>query len=194
MPDQERTRNLGRVLAGHALPLRTRAAAAIVLLYAQPASRIVRLTVDDVTCEDGEVFLRLGDPPSPVPGPVAGILLSWIGSRTNMRTATNRDSAWLFPGRRAGQPMRADYLARLLNEIGIPTTAGRASAIRQHVLETPAPVVADALSYSQGTPPGWPPRPAAPSAATPPATTSGGQQAKETSDRPVAPCSAPRRR
>lgn len=69
------------------LPLRTRAAAAIVLLYAQPASRIVRLTVDDVTCEDGEVFLRLGDPPSPVPG----ILLSWVRSRTNMRTATNGD-------------------------------------------------------------------------------------------------------
>lgn len=47
--------------------------------------------------------------------------------------------------------MRPDYLARLLNEIGIPTTAGRTSAIHQHVLETPAPVVAHALSYSQGT-------------------------------------------
>jgi integrase len=151
MPDPERIEHLGRVLTGHELPLRTRAAAAIVLLYAQPASRIVRLTLDDVTHEDGAVFLRLGHPPSPVPGPVAGILLSWIGSRTNMRTAANRNSAWLFPGRRAAQPMRSDYLARLLNEIGIPTTAGRASAIRQHVLETPAPVVADALSYSQGT-------------------------------------------
>ena len=151
MPEPERIEHLGRVLAGGTLLLRTRAAAAIVLLYAQPASRIVRLTVDDVTCEDGEIFLQLGDPPSPVPGPVAGILLSWARSRTNMRTATNRDSAWLFPGRRAGQPMRPDYLARLLNEIGIPTTAGRTSAIRQHVLETPAPVVADALSYSQGT-------------------------------------------
>jgi integrase len=151
MPDRERVEHLGRVLAGHGLPLRTRAAAAIVLLYAQPASRIVRLTVDDVTCEDGEVFLRLGDPPSPVPGPVADLLLSWIGSRTNMRTAANRNSAWLFPGRQAGQPMRPDYLARLLCGIGIPTTAGRTSAIRQHVLEAPAPVVADALSYSQGT-------------------------------------------
>ena len=66
--------------------------------------------------------------------------------------------------------MRPDYLARLLNEIGIPTAAGRTSAIRQHVLETPAPVVADALSYSQGTTARRPPRPAAPSAATPPAT------------------------
>jgi hypothetical protein len=64
-----------------------------------------------------------------------------------MRTATNRDSRWLFPGRRAGQPMGPDYLAALIRGIGIPTTAGRASAIRQQVLEMPSPVVADALGY-----------------------------------------------
>jgi len=64
-----------------------------------------------------------------------------------MNTATNRNSALLFPGRQGSQPMRPDYLATLLNDIGIPTAAGRTSAIRQHVLEMPAPVVADALSY-----------------------------------------------
>jgi hypothetical protein len=41
----------------------TRAAACLMLLYAQPASRIVRLTVDDVTRDGDEVLLRLGDPP-----------------------------------------------------------------------------------------------------------------------------------
>jgi hypothetical protein len=46
--DEERITHLGRVLTADDLPLRTRAAAAIVLLYAQPASRIVRLTLDDV--------------------------------------------------------------------------------------------------------------------------------------------------
>jgi hypothetical protein len=81
MPEPERIKHLGRVLADGALPLRTLAAAAIVLLYAQSASRVVRLILDDVAHGDGEVFLRLGDPPSPVPSPVAGILLSWIGSR-----------------------------------------------------------------------------------------------------------------
>jgi hypothetical protein len=68
-----------------------------------------------------------------------------------MNTATNRDSPWLFPGRRAGQPMNPDALAALVNDIGIPATAGRASAIRQHVLEVPAPVVADALSCQPAT-------------------------------------------
>ena len=147
LPDHERVSQLGRILTGHDLPLRTRVAAAIVLLYAQPLSRIVRLTLDDVIRDGGQVLLRLGEPPSPVPGPVADLLLSWIGNRDNMNTATNRNSPWLFPGRRAGQPMNPDALAALVNDIGIPTIAGRASAIRQHVLEMPAPVVADALSY-----------------------------------------------
>jgi integrase len=147
LSDQERITHLGRVLTAGDLPLRTRAAAAIVLLYAQPASRIVRLTLDDVILDGGEVQLRLGEPPSPVPEPVAGLLVDWISRRTNMRTATNRDSRWLFPGRRAGQPMGSDYLTALLRGIGIPTTACRTSAIRQQVLEMPPPVVADALGY-----------------------------------------------
>jgi hypothetical protein len=72
---------------------------------------------------------------------------TWIGKRDNMNTAINPNSHWLFPGRRAGQPMHSDWLAALVNELGIPTTIGRTSAIRQHVLDMPAPVVADALGY-----------------------------------------------
>lgn len=45
--------------------------------------------------------------------------------------------------------MHPDTLSALVNDLGIPTTAGRASAIRQHVLEMPAPVVA--LGYHQVT-------------------------------------------
>ncbi|ADI12931.1 hypothetical protein SBI_09813 [Streptomyces bingchenggensis BCW-1] len=83
---------------------------------------------------DGDqVLLRLGEPPSPVPAPVADLLLNRIGNRDNMNTATNGDSRWLFPGRRAGQPMHPDALAALVNSLGIPTVAGRASAIGQHV-------------------------------------------------------------
>jgi len=121
-------------------------AAVIVLLYAQPLTRVARLTIDG-----DHVLLQLGDPPSPVPGPFADLLLEWINSRDNMNTATNRGSRWLFPGRRAAQPMNPYSLAASINDLGIPATAGRAAAIRQHVLEMPAPVVADALGYHQVT-------------------------------------------
>ena len=151
LQQRERMDLPGRVLTDHDPPLRSRVAAAIVLLYAQPLSRVVRPTVDDVVHDGDQILLRLGSPPSPVPGPVADLLLSWIENRDNMNTATNRDSRWLFPGRRAGQPMQPDALAALVNDLGIPTVAGRASAIRQHVLEMPAPVVADALGYHQVT-------------------------------------------
>lgn len=68
-----------------------------------------------------------------------------------MNTATNGDSRWLFPGRRAGQPMHPDALSALVNDLGTPTVTSRVYAIREHVLQMPAPVVADALGYHQVT-------------------------------------------
>lgn len=115
LSEPERVDLLGRVLTGQDLPLRSRVAAAIVLLYAQPVSRIVRLTIDDVLHDGDQVLLRLGQPPSPVPAPVADLLDAWIPSRDNMNTATNHGSRWLFPGRRAGQPLRPETLVALIN-------------------------------------------------------------------------------
>jgi hypothetical protein len=85
------------------------------------------------------------------PPPFAQLLLTWISERDNMNTATNPNSRWLFPGRRAGQPMHPESLAGLLRKLDIPTGSARTAAIRQHVLDTPAPVVADTLSYHPAT-------------------------------------------
>ena len=74
--------------------------------------------------------------------------------------------------------MNPDALAALVNDIGIPTTAGRASAIRQHVLEMPAPVVADALGYHQVTTAKLAAQAGEPGAGTPPETTCGHHRAE----------------
>jgi len=161
---------LGRLLTGHGRPLRSRVAAAIVLLYAQPLSRVVRPHHRRVIHAGEQVLLRLGEPPSPVPGAVADLLLDWVENRDNMNTATNRDSRWLFPGRRAGQPMHADALAALVNRLGVPTVAGRTSAIRQHVLEM-RPSWQMPSATTRSLPPSWPLRREAPGAVTPPDTT-----------------------
>jgi hypothetical protein len=42
-------------------------AGALVVLFARPISRVARLTVDDLTIEQGRVALRLGDTPSSSP-------------------------------------------------------------------------------------------------------------------------------
>jgi len=43
--------------------------------------------------------------------------------------------------------MHPESLAGLLRKLDVPTSSARTAAIRQHILEMPAPVVADALSY-----------------------------------------------
>ena len=174
--------------------LLTRVAAVLMLLYAQPLTRILGLTLDDIRCDDGEVTIRLGDPPAPVPEPFASLLLRHAGQRLNLTTATNADARWLFPGRRGGQPMTPDTIERRLRRAGIPARGGRSAALRHLVLQAPAPVIATMLGYShqqdrpgrrRGRQPVEPlrtrsPRPAA-------------DQPKETHDRPVTPGSAPRR-
>jgi hypothetical protein len=62
-----------------------------MLLFAQPATRIVRLTIDDITrAADGGVFIRFGEPPTPVPEPFATLLLQATAQRDNLQTAQSR--------------------------------------------------------------------------------------------------------
>lgn len=107
-------------------------------------SRIVHLGLDDVLHGDGQVQLRLDAPPTPVPEPVARLLLQWVEACGKMNTATNQGSTCCsrLPSR---PPMKSRSMTDLDNEIGV-TVAARAAAIRQRVLDTPAPVVADALA------------------------------------------------
>jgi hypothetical protein len=88
LPERDRTALPGKVLTDQQAPLRSRAAAVILLLYTQPLSRITRLTIDDVVRDGDQALLRLCDPPSPVPGPAAALLIEYLGRRTYVRTAT----------------------------------------------------------------------------------------------------------
>jgi hypothetical protein len=143
---------LGQLLTDQDRPLRSRVAACLMLLFAQPATRVVRLTIDDVTrAADGQVFVRFGEPATPVPEPFATLLLQATAQRDNLDTATNPGARWLFPGRRAGQPLHASHLSQLVRDLGIPALAGRTAALRQLVLQVPAPVVAQALGYHHNT-------------------------------------------
>jgi hypothetical protein len=143
---------LRHALTDDAQPLRARVAACLVLLYAQPVSRLTRLTIDDIVHNDnGQVLLRFGDPPSPVPEPFATLLTQLATSRANMNTAANPAARWLFPGGRPGQPLTAGALLPSLRHLAIPVTKARTAALRDLVLKAPAPVIATALGYSHTT-------------------------------------------
>lgn len=67
LPERDRTTMLGHVPTDRAGQLRSWIAAAILLLHAQPVSRLTRLTIDDIIRNGDQVLLRLGDPPSSWP-------------------------------------------------------------------------------------------------------------------------------
>ena len=101
---QRRIGLLRRFATDTTIAIRPRAAACLLLLYAQPLSRILQLTADDLTRdEDGQTWLRLGEPPSPVPEPFDTLLRQLAASRHD-HTPANHASTWLFPGRRAASP------------------------------------------------------------------------------------------
>jgi hypothetical protein len=147
---KQRLALLRRLLDDEEPELLTRVAAILMLLYAQPLTRVATLTLDDVRREDGQVTIRLGDPPAPVPEPFAALLLRHMGQRLNLTTATNPGSRWMFPGRRGGQPMTPEALEKRLKLAGIPARGGRSAALRQLVLQAPALVIATMLGYSHG--------------------------------------------
>lgn len=147
---KQRIALIRRIHAGTDMDLTERVIALLILLYAQPLSRIVRLTIDDVIHDGDQVFIRLGDPPVPIPGPFAEVLTYYVANRSNLTTATNPTSRLLFPGRRAGQSLHPTSIATRLRRLGIPNLNGRSRAIRELLLQAPAPVVAGMVGYHPG--------------------------------------------
>ncbi len=116
--------------------MRIRAIACLMLLHAQPLSRILRLTTSDITHDDGQTWICFGHPPAPVPEPFASLLHQQISAQP----ASHSD--WLFPGRNPGQPAAYGTIFTLLRDRGFPMRTARVSALHQLVLQAPAPVIA----------------------------------------------------
>jgi hypothetical protein len=127
---QQQRLDLLRDLATSKAALASRAAGCLMLLYAQPLSRFIRLTASDVEHDgDGQVRLLLGDPPAPVPEPFSAMLTELADSQP--------PGGWLFPGGNAGQPVACRTMLGHLRGLGLPMRAGRIAAVRQ--LVTPGP-------------------------------------------------------
>jgi len=159
-----------RAVTDDRVPLRTRVAACLMLLYAQPVSRLIRLTTDDITQQDNEVLIRLGDPPAPVPEPFAALLLE-LASHQPGNTTASTQARWLFPGQNAGQPLAAGTMLNHLRTQGFLTGPARLSALRQLVLQAPPPSSPGPSATTTTPPPASPPKPARPGTSTHPATT-----------------------
>jgi hypothetical protein len=131
--------------------LEDRIAGCLVVLYGQQASRIAPLRVSEVSSTDAAIRLKLGIDWLDVPEPVATLLRHHLRNRSNMTTAANPASPWLFPGQLADEHRSYHRLVRVLHQLGIPARASRLAAWHQLVRQAPPAVLADALGVSSDT-------------------------------------------
>jgi hypothetical protein len=71
-----------RLLGDDDALLRDRAAGCLVLIYAQPLTRIPALLVDDVIVDGDRVWIQLGREPVELPDPLAQLGIRTLGGRT----------------------------------------------------------------------------------------------------------------
>jgi hypothetical protein len=144
MPEGERLDLLSRFLSDESIDLVDRVAGCLVVLYAFPVSRINRLAAGDFEQVDGGLALRIRDDLVPVPDALAALIGRLAERRRNVTGGGHPDSDWLFPGRRAGQPIEPDQLALRLNRLGV-TREARTAALDALLATVPAPVLAKLL-------------------------------------------------
>jgi len=128
--------------------LEYRVAGVLLVLFAQPFTRIAPLRVDAVIIDGTEVSITLGQSATPIPLPFAAMVRELHAKRSNFETAASPTSPWLFPGRVADSHVRSATLRSNAMKMGINLMAARSAALRQLVLDCPPAVVADMLGYS----------------------------------------------
>lgn len=154
--DQARWELARRLLHGEDLDPADRVVGALVVLYAQPLTRIAQLRLGDIVDVDGEVRLSFGKDQVHMPGPLGDLLrqLPWrrqVGPSGSVPGA----SEWLFPGRQAGRHQHPEYLSMRLRAAGIGPRALRSAALLSLGRQIAPAVLADLLNLHPNTAVRW---------------------------------------
>ncbi|WP_068272056.1 hypothetical protein [Aldersonia kunmingensis] len=120
----------------------------LLLLYAQPLTKIAALQTTDIIDTPSGLRLALGKEPVPLPAPFAELVEEHLTHRPNLRTSAGTTSAWLCPGYRPGTHLHPNTLMDRLRSLGVDLLGARNTAIRALVTEVPPPLVAEMLGYS----------------------------------------------
>jgi len=151
-----RTATARRLLHAPDISASDRVAGALVVIYAQPLSRITRLTVDDVELCADSVTLRLGDSPLQLDAPLDDHLRTVLGARRSPAAAALEPAErWLFPGAAPGRPIGALALGRRLKRLGIEGPTNRRTALLELSRQIPAPLLASLLGIHVTTAAKW---------------------------------------
>ena len=148
---------VARLLHDDTLELTDRVAGCLVLLYAQPLSRITIITRDQITRHDnGSLTLRFGTDPATIPEPLAELIRNLLDTgRPYSGIGSPAHTPWLFPGLNPGQPLSAARLGVRLATLGIDGRASRRAALLHLAAQLPAAVLSELLGYSNSAAVTW---------------------------------------
>jgi hypothetical protein len=156
LDDQHRWDTARRLLHDEDLGAADRLAGLLVLLYAQGATAISRMTVEQVHIDSHEVRLRLGRVPIQLPEPVATLARAVVAHRKGHATiGALAPSAWLFPGGQPGRPISAARLIQRLTNLGLRPNQTRSTALFQLAAEIPAAILARTLGIHTDVAVSW---------------------------------------
>lgn len=147
---------LQRLLGDRELDPRDRLAGALLLLFAQPITRLLRLTPDDIEMQDGVARVRLGREPLELPEPLGTIAVDLAARPRGLATtaAAGRER-WLFPGLRLDAPLSDEHMRRRLARLGITARPDRTAALVDLCQQVPPAILADLLGISEHNAARW---------------------------------------
>ena len=155
LSDHDRWRHVERLLHDDTMQLYARIAGLFILLFAQPLSRICRMTPEQVTLRsDGTVAVTFDTVPIEMPELLDQLALDQLARSHHDRYA-NHHKRWLFPGRHAGRHLATENIRKRLVSRGIHPAMGRKAAMFQLAAEIPTPVLAELLGLSSVTATRW---------------------------------------
>lgn len=143
-----------RLVNDHTLEPDDRVAGALVVLYAQPLTRIAALTIDDVRRADGHTTLAIGGVDLELPEPFA-TLAGELPRRRRHGVGDQLPTRWLFPAARPDRHVTHQALSARLRRLGIRPRQARLAAINQLAAELPPALLAQSIGISAGTAARW---------------------------------------
>jgi hypothetical protein len=118
----------------------------VLLLYAQPLTRIAQLRTSDITAADsGEIAITVARGAIVLPEPLASVALAL----RYQRISNGEVDGWLLPRRKPGTHITAAHLRRRLAPSGVTSRPGRHGALLALAGRLPAPILAERLGIHQ---------------------------------------------
>lgn len=130
-----------------------RVASLLVLLYAQPVTRIVAIPRAAVHFNTRGVTMTLADDPIELPEQLGHAVT--LLYQNPPRTHRDINGTWLFPGRLPGRHLTAGALGSRLTRLGIPVQQARSAALLELAAEIPVPLLSELLGISTASAARW---------------------------------------